>query len=344
VFSEDWSSGKIDPAKWYLLRKKWGDGNHGVTPENVRIEKDAVAGRERDVLVCEAHGDQYDGPIVGQGGEKTRVGGVIVSKQFFASGRFEVVLKIGDIEQRPDGPADPKRPTGAIPAIWTYAYRYVHVGPDHRHDFSRPDPLYNPLMEAFGDGSNEYWSEVDFPEFGKAGKFDQAMYNTFCQNKVHTDLLDVSAGIDGNYHTYTTEWRTHLVDLPGVTDAQTHEAEGYWWVQDKSIPFDKYLGNPLKRLEKDHYAVYIGEKAAYWLDGKPLGQSDKLIPAMAAQLNLGIWLPKWAGPAAWKVSRARIASVKVWQYHDPGDAPGILTKDITDSFDNEGKPLKRGLK
>jgi hypothetical protein len=81
----------------------------------------------------------------------------------------------------------------------------------------------------------------------------------------------------------------------------------------------------------------------YWLDGKPLGQSDKLIPALAAQLNLGIWLPKWAGPAAWKVSRARIASVKVWQCHDPGDAPGILTNDITNSFDNEGKPLKRAL-
>jgi hypothetical protein len=28
----------------------------------------------------------------------------------------------------------------------------------------------------------------------------------------------------------------------------------------------------------------------------------------------------------------------------PGDAPGTLTKDITNSFDNEGKPLKWGLK
>jgi hypothetical protein len=37
AFVEDWSSGRIDPDRWYVLRKKWGDGNHGVVPENVRI-------------------------------------------------------------------------------------------------------------------------------------------------------------------------------------------------------------------------------------------------------------------------------------------------------------------
>jgi len=75
AFAEDWSTGRIDPAKWYLPRKKWGDPqNHGVVPENVRIARDTTAGRERNVLICEAHGDQYDGPVVGQGGVKTRVG------------------------------------------------------------------------------------------------------------------------------------------------------------------------------------------------------------------------------------------------------------------------------
>src|SRR5688572_20773943 len=94
AFTEDWADGKIDPAKWYLLRKRWGEGNRGVVPENVSIARDIVAGAERNVLVCEAHGDQYDGPVVGEGGIKTRVGGVIVSKPYFASGRFEVVMKL----------------------------------------------------------------------------------------------------------------------------------------------------------------------------------------------------------------------------------------------------------
>ena len=37
AFTEDWSTGAIDPKKWYVLRKKWGDGNHGVVPENVAV-------------------------------------------------------------------------------------------------------------------------------------------------------------------------------------------------------------------------------------------------------------------------------------------------------------------
>jgi hypothetical protein len=91
VLNEDWSTGKIDPARWYLLRKKWGDGNHGVVPENVWIEKDIVAGQKQNVLVCQADGDLYDGNTIGEQGKKSRVGGVIVSKSFFASEKLEVV-------------------------------------------------------------------------------------------------------------------------------------------------------------------------------------------------------------------------------------------------------------
>ncbi len=104
VLAEDWSGGKIDPKRWYALRKQWGQGNAGVVPENLAIVKDTVAGASKNVLRCTANGDQYDGQIVGQRGMKKRVGGVLVSKQHFASGRFEVVLKIGDRENpRPRG-------------------------------------------------------------------------------------------------------------------------------------------------------------------------------------------------------------------------------------------------
>ena len=92
ALDEDWSSGKIDPKRWYALRKKWGQDNFGVVPENVGIVRDTVKGKRQRVLRCEAHGDQYDGPITGQWKRKKRVGGVLVSKRHFASGRFEVVM------------------------------------------------------------------------------------------------------------------------------------------------------------------------------------------------------------------------------------------------------------
>jgi hypothetical protein len=341
AFTEDWSRGELDPAKWYVLRKKWGNGNHGVVPENVRIERDAVDGKARNVLVCEAHGDGYDGPVVGLWGKKTRVGGVLVSKPFFASGRFEIVMKVGSTEAHPGGPADPRWPRGSVPALWTFGYRWVEVGRERMDQFVPEAPLYNPHMKAYNTGANEYWSELDFPEFGKGGDFTKAMYNTFCQNRHEPKLFDAGFAADGRYHTFTTEWRTKLEPFPNLTDAQVAEHQGFWWVRDKAVPFDRYLGNPLKRLGKDQYALYAGARAVHWIDGKRVGENGRFVPCMAAQLNLGVWLPDWAGPAPWKTAHVRVASVKVWQYDDPGDVRGVLTEDITNNFDAEGRELRR---
>jgi hypothetical protein len=339
ALEEDWSSGQIDPAKWYLLRKKWDGGNNGVVPENVRIDRDVVGGVERNVLVCTAHGDQYDGPVTGQGGRKPRVGGVIVTKPFFASGRFEIVMKIGSVTPHAGGPADPRRPKGCIPAVWTYAYRWVAAPRGRRDEFTPDAPLYNPLMRTGNRGANAYWSEIDFPEFGKAGDFDKALYNTFLQNRHEPRTFDVAPMVDGRYHTLTTEWRTKLEPLGGVTDAQVREHAGLHWVADKSVPFERYLGNPLRRLAKDEYAVYTGDVATHWLDGRKVAENRRFVPAMAAQLNLGVWLPDWAGPAPWKTATASFATVKVWQYDDPGDVRDVLKSDITDSFDEHGRDL-----
>lgn len=338
VLEEDWSGGRIAPGRWYVPRNKWGHGNHGVVPENVQIRPDIVDGEEKNVLICIAHGDQYEGPVVGLGGNADRVGGLVVSQEYFASGRFEVRMKIGSSEAYDGGPHDPLRPAGCIPAVWTYGYRYV-TGRS-KDEFDTDFPLYNPHMPAYGGAANEYWSEIDFPEFGKAGQFDKAMYNTFLQNRHDSRLFDVSSVFDGKYHTLVTQWRTRLKELPEIKDEQVIAAEGYWWIQDKSIPFEEYLGNPLKRLGEDRYALYEGAEAIHWIDGKMIGRNDKWVPAMAAQLSLGIWLPDWAGPAGWKKAEVSFASVRVWQFDDDGDARGILSGNLQDSFDKTGRPLK----
>ncbi len=300
VCNETWASGKLDPERWYTPRKMWGKGNNGVVPENVRVVKEG----DRTLLVCEARGDAYDGPGVGYDGRKDRVGGVLVSKAFYASGRFEVVVRIG-------GPSAPKRPAGCVPAIWTYAAR-----------------------------GDDLLSELDFPEFGKGGNFEKALYNAYCQTLEETAVGDVSTVLDGGFHTLTTDWRTRLDPIEGVTEGQVKEQAGYWWIQDKAVPFDRYRGNPLKRLDKDRYAVYSGALARHWVDGKKTAENTKAVPCMAAQLTLGVWLPNWAGPAAWKTASVAFASVKIWQYGDPGDVRRVLTEDLRDNFEVDGTPRR----
>lgn len=330
ALGEDWTFGKIDPARWYALRKQWGNGNHGVVPENVAVVKDESG---KFVLQCEAHGDQYDGPVTGQWNKKTRVGGVLVSKQQFASGRFEVRMQIGT----PESPT----PSGCVAAIWTYGYRMVKVEEALCDNFTKTQPLYHPYLQEWGKGSAFYWSELDFPEYGKAGQFKTPMYNTFLNKQHDSRTCDVHGAADGRWHTYTTDWHTELVPIEGVTDAQVAEAQGFFWVQDKAIPYKLHWGNPLKRLGKDRYAVCSGKIARHWMDGKFVGENTKFVPSMTGQLNLGVWLPDWAGPAPWKAAPIRFGRIQVWQFDDPGDVKGILTEDITDNFDLEGKPVKK---
>jgi len=333
ALDEDWSAGKIDPKRWYALPKKWGENNFGVVPENVAIVRDTVGGKRRRVLRCEAHGDEYSGPVTGQWKRKQRVGGVLVSKQHFASGRFEVVMKIGSV--------DNPRPRGIVPAIWTYGYRAVSVPAKLSDNFSPTQPLYHPSLQKWGKGQALYWSEIDFPEYGKGGKFDRPMYNTFLNSKHQPLTFDAHGAADGRYHTYTTEWRTGLVPIKGVKDSQVAKAKGFYWVQDKAVDFGLYLGNPLKRLGRDRYAVCSGLTARHWIHGRFIGENKTFVPVMGGQLNVGVWLPKWAGPAPWKTAAVYFASVRVWQYGDPGDVPGILTEDITDNFGKDGQPLRR---
>ena len=335
VFDEDWSGGRIDPGKWYILRRHWGEGNNGVVPENVFLTQDTVNGKTKDVLVLRGHGDQYAGPVVGWDGQRTRVGGTIVSKAYFASGRYEVVMKIGSATPSTKGPKDPRRPIGMVPAIWTYAYRWIEAEGADPKAFNRKNPLFNPYLK------NEYWSEIDFPEFGKMQNLETGLYNVYTNSNTQSRTFSTKAVIDGQYHKFTTIWRTHLVPLPEVTDLQVVESEGRYWIQDLSVPFSSYRGNPLKRLGKDQYVLCTGKEVIHFIDDQFVGKNPTQVPAMAAQLNIGVWFPGWGGAAPWEEATVSVASVKVWQFDDPGDVRDVLKGDIPNNMDIEGNPLKR---
>lgn len=341
VIDEHFAGGQLDEKRWYVPRYHWGQGNHGVIPENVFFVEDEVDGKMKSVLVCRAHGDEYDGPLVGRWGKTDRVGGVIVSREFFCSGRFEIVMKIGSKIRHDGGPTDPTRPIGCVPALWTYGYRWVQVAREFKEQFVEAAPMYNPHMPAYNGPQNEYWSEIDFPELGKRGDFDHGLYNTFCQNRHDWRTYEVGPIADGEYHTYTTDWRTELREISDVTDGQVVEFEGYWWVADKAIAFERYLGNPLKRLGPNRYAVYTGASATHWIDGRLIGRNVRNVPAMGGQMTLGVWLPEWGGPAPWKTAQVRFAAIRIWQYDDPGDVRGILWGDLRNNFDAAGRDIDR---
>ena len=199
VFYDDFSSGMVDPAKWYAADKNWGgdidlDGkgqnyNGGVVPANLYV---------RDgVLQCEAHGSLYEGDVVGitKGGtarpDGRRVGACAVTRDYFASGRFEIRARVAPSK-------------GVCCTMWTFEYEEI---------YDKDDPQFQ--------GTGSYYvvnHEIDIEMPGRPGSahegigYDYALCNTWVGEKgteytaSHTKLPRRQD--DGAFHTYRFDWHT----------------------------------------------------------------------------------------------------------------------------------------
>lgn len=104
--------GNLDADKWDALSQLWGQPSvaqyrhGGVIKENVYTRSGHV--------VMRALGDLYTGTLRGVGGQSTRMGGVISSKQRFGSGRYEAKMMV---LQAPD--------MGVTSASWTFWYKEI---------------------------------------------------------------------------------------------------------------------------------------------------------------------------------------------------------------------------
>eukprot|EP01135_Chromosphaera_perkinsii_P005109 Nk52_evm20s316 gene=Nk52_evmTU20s316 len=144
VFFDDFSSG---PLRWLKGCKQWGGWalditdplyenasdksafsriNGGVVPPNIQLSQ--WEGETKRTLKIQSHGDYYQGSLIGldekacsiRSGENERdfqrVGGAIVSKDYFASGSYEVRMKMNSV-------------LGAVTTMWTFWYgEYYYDG------------------------------------------------------------------------------------------------------------------------------------------------------------------------------------------------------------------------
>lgn len=107
----------LDTSKWDVMLKLWGQNANpvyqhgGVIRENVYTHDGAV--------VFRSLGDLYTGPLKGVNDRGTRMGGVITSKQRFASGRYEVKMRI---LQAPD--------MGVLSTFYLFWYKEITVNSD----------------------------------------------------------------------------------------------------------------------------------------------------------------------------------------------------------------------
>ncbi len=213
ILIDDFSTG-LDPEKWLIVDKAWGGENGGLVPENVEITD--------GILKLNAHGDLYAGDVTGHGDRTTRVGAGIASRDYYASGRYEVRARIPQV-------------LGAASAFWTF--HYVEHFPDEAAYWQEPSRVRN--------------SEIDweFPTALQTGgpndpvSYDYARVNSWGgklggEGAHHPGRVEVVS--DGEFHTYGIEWHTGGDgELPRVIwtvdGAEVYRHEGNMFGQD-NIP------------------------------------------------------------------------------------------------------------
>ncbi|MCX7013313.1 MAG: glycoside hydrolase family 16 protein [Candidatus Sumerlaeota bacterium] len=230
VFYDGFDSGHLDPQKWLVARRQWGGkgNNGGVVPKNVILRDGHV--------ILEAHGDQYQGPVKGvahsgkdfvETEQGQRVGACIVTKERFASGRYEAWARI------------PRR-LGVCSAFWTFYYDTIAPSP------SEPKPANAKQKPRI----INHEVDVELPGRPEAAPrnmgYDWALCNTWIGEKAAESTIGrvrlPYAVNDGEFHTYRFDWHTggdgmapkvdfFLDDQPLLTTS-THvpSIAGHFWI------------------------------------------------------------------------------------------------------------------
>lgn len=294
VLFDDFQSPALDTGRWLLPSKAWGGPNNGVVPENLSIVPTVAGDTGRGYLVMDAHGDLYNGPVTGvnpngvwdavsnkQIQPNQRVGSALATRDYYASGRYEVRAKIA-----PD--------LGAVTAFWTFHYL---------EDDSLPGgKIRNTEIDwEFPTGAND----GSVPLKQDVASFDRARLNTWggyvpgegahhpgrvvlpknAQGQNHVE--------DGKFHNYRFDWYSTGKNGDGIPRIE--------WYLDGVLVHEE-LFDPTDTQNN------IGFRAArYWLGVWFPAQSEKPLPTGETG---------WGGTPNFSETKALIDWVRITPFTD----------------------------
>ena len=173
-------SGPLDPERWLIVDKAWGGDNGGLVPENVELSDGK--------LLLRANGDDYTGDVVGHGDRSTRVGAGIATRDYYASGRYEVRARVPQV-------------LGAASAFWTF--HYIEYGPNDEGFWEEPSKIRNSEIDwefptALQTGSDDDPISYDF---ARVNSWGGKLGGEGAHHPGRVEIIN-----DGEYHTYTIDW------------------------------------------------------------------------------------------------------------------------------------------
>ncbi|PRP85589.1 putative glycosyl hydrolase [Planoprotostelium fungivorum] len=326
---EDFSTGGLSPSVWKIGKKVWGGyadqaktipSSGGVVPENVKVVKrnKAAASGSKYYLRLEAHGNKYQGNVYGidfEGERRTdeegkkRVGAVIATQDYFASGAYEVRAKLTRYAP------DQHHGGGVCNAFWTFSYQ----------SFPQGDPQWKDTPESHGgDYVKNHEIDIEIPG-GRKISFNYSLL-TYWQG-VNGDSrgkkpYGLYQGQQHGYDEFISIQKDNGKDLRRSSLTGPDGRTG-WHV----FRFEWHTVNGTRHIRYVFDGVEVHDsKNDDKLKG-PLGTGttgDFYVPFVGSRFWLGVWFPysfqnHWTGEPEFDVDAMLVDYVKIEPYNEAGD-------------------------
>lgn len=204
-FFEDFSSTPLNENRWLVdERSRGGEINNGYSYNGGVLAKNVEV--KDGYVYLHAYGNQYTGPIRGKNKDGSlrfdgkRTGATLVTKTYFASGRYEVRMKIIPV-------------LGVVSTMWTFYYKEFYPGD--------PEYVNKPV------GGADYWAnnqEIDIELPGRPAApaagigFDRALFNSWIgenDDEYTVGYTSLSPRVDdGQFHVFRFDWYTGGPGIP----------------------------------------------------------------------------------------------------------------------------------
>jgi beta-glucanase (GH16 family) len=348
-FFDDFDGSQLDTNRWVVMQKAWGIKNGGVVRENVSVSD--------GVLHLTGHGDLYTGLVQGvdrkghQIDRVTRVGAALYTSNYYASGKYEVRLKL------------PSH-LGACSAIWTFHYEEAYPSDPLYPVLARVGGLSGADLSAIGLSPLEIAKLLQDITSAKEGRPPylspptNGIYRTtqYFRRKV-TDIgrLELAEDFGKNQAIFTVLKNAASLQPQGTL------SDGQYLVRNQEIDIETPTGlkSDLADISyaHDRFNTWIGEDTGEYTDNfDNLGQAmndgqfhvfridwhtgssngpdrrvefyidDKCyqtnythIPTIGGRFTLGLWFPTWAGKADFATESLDVDWVRISPFHESGD-------------------------
>eukprot|EP00164_Ancoracysta_twista_P002529 GFYU01003369.1.p1 GENE.GFYU01003369.1~~GFYU01003369.1.p1 ORF type:complete len:708 (-),score=160.47 GFYU01003369.1:38-2161(-) len=245
-----------------------------------------------------------------------RVGGAVITKDYYASGRYTVRMKVA-----PE--------FGVCSTIWTFYYAEYYPGDKEYDDVCMPNgdvpcPHWDDTESGNAYHSLNHEIDIEIPTmatYTRDGKVEDKKID-FTASRLNSWVGEVGgyeyeaafleSGMnhaDGEYHTYVIDWHTG--------DKEKNEAPRVEYRVDGDLKLVTYDTKIVVHYKQGHKAK---TRTYAYANDKWSSRSKRVIPTRASKFWIGAWFPpRWTGSPRFDTAHMEIDYVKIEPFFESGD-------------------------